>query len=289
MHFHPALGDPEGLHERERGLFESEGFTPLAPSYAMPKQGFTEYLESSPSYPKAPRTACYLQVLPDGSDNPAFHACLTDHLEAFFGWQVRSLSLCAPGANAVIKDSNSSAQESAQIWASDVFEQMRRTLPADAYCVVNLTYVDLYPEPSMVFLFSHRPVPPADLFSFFRVDATGHGSIPKDAWARCAKTIAHELCHLLGLAHCVFFRCLMNPGLATASSEPQHFSAPPKNAFALCPICLRKLAYACALDVRSRYQKLAGISDRLGCPAQAEWFRARLSRTPGAFPIEWSP
>lgn len=288
MHFHPALGDPEGLHERERGLFESEGFAPAPRDCKAPAQSFTDFLEAFPSYPTPPRTICYLETLPRVSDALGFSAIMEEFLEVFFGWPVRGLPWPSRGQSGP-RPLESFAGSSRQVWASDMFQRMKRTLPQDAYCLVTLAYVDLYPEPSMIFLFSQRASPPADLFSFFRVDAMHHENFPKHGWPACAKALAHELCHLLGLAHCCYFRCLMNPCAESSTTSAAALPLTSENAFSLCPICLRKLAYACSLDIRSRYQKMAGLLDRLGCAADAEWVRARLSKTPGAFPIEWSP
>ena len=288
MHFHPALGDPEGLHESERGLFESEGFAPAPSGCVTSGQSFTEYLESAPPYPSSPRTRCYWDVTSRSSLSHDFLTSMTAFLEAFFGWPVHIGLRAQTGAPAT-RHHKTAEHESPQVWSSEVFERMTSTLPDDGYCAVNLTFVDLYPEPSMVFVFSHRALPPANLFAFFRVDTSQHETFPQHSWPACAKTMAHELCHLLGLVHCSFFRCLMNPCPTRSIASAPTLSEALTTTFALCPICLRKLAYACALNVRGRYEKLAGCVDRLGCPADAEWFRSRLSQTPGAFPIEWAP
>jgi len=62
---------------------------------------------------------------------------------------------------------------------------------------------------------------------------------------RGLRCCAHELCHVLGMTHCVHFRCLMN-GTGSVQEEdrgPTH----------LCCVCLRKLCYACNINPRNRY------------------------------------
>ena len=50
---------------------------------------------------------------------------------------------------------------------------------------------------------------------------------------RSCKVLAHETAHIFGLAHCIYFSCLMNGSnhLAESDRRPLH----------LCPVCLREL------------------------------------------------
>lgn len=288
MHFHPALGDPEGLNERERGLFESEGFFPAPSHCESPKQSFTAFLESEPAYPQTTANVCYLQTLPTEGVPLEFTSRIGEFIETFFGWPV------APRHTTHVHNANAwhspkKSLQSPQLWAADVCSELRYALPADAYCAVSLAFVDLYPESSMAFVFAHRASPAADLFSYFHSETSEHGVFPNHLWPACSRILAHELCHLLGMQHCCFFRCLMNPTPHPSSTSGTTSLAQWDCTVLLCPVCLRKLAYACALDVRRRYQKLAGLLERLGFVHEPQWIRNRLSRTPGAFPFEWSP
>ena len=51
---------------------------------------------------------------------------------------------------------------------------------------------------------------------------------------RCIKTACHEICHVLGMTHCPYYECLMNGSNLVTEADIKPF--------ALCPICLRKLA-----------------------------------------------
>ena len=61
------------------------------------------------------------------------------------------------------------------------------------------------------------------------------------------QVFSHELCHLFGLGHCDYFHCSMNE----SGSMAEAFSQP----LFLCPVCLRKLQYACDFDILQRYKK----------------------------------
>jgi archaemetzincin len=68
---------------------------------------------------------------------------------------------------------------------------------------------------------------------------------------RALRVLVHELGHLLGIRHCVYFRCVMNPtaGLVDLDRLPLH----------LCPICLDKLVAASGVDREARTLALREI------------------------------
>uniref|UniRef100_A0A7S3XGE7 Uncharacterized protein n=1 Tax=Oxyrrhis marina TaxID=2969 RepID=A0A7S3XGE7_OXYMA len=59
-------------------------------------------------------------------------------------------------------------------------------------------------------------------------------------WLDCVRTCLHELGHLLGMRHCIYFRCLMNGNNGPGDSAG-------RTTF-LCPVCLRKVLSVCAGD-----------------------------------------
>lgn len=280
MRFHPALGDPEGLAETERGLFESEGHAPPPPGLA-PREGesFTAFLEAEPVYPRAPRTTLYLRQVGVFEDGLSNLEGLRRLFAAFFGLDARLLPPMDLG-EARAEERAAWADGHRQLLAPDVLEALARTLPDDAFFVMGLTALDLYPEPSWSFVYGQGASERlAGVYSFFRTD-TGNDA-PLDLARRCARVLCHEACHLFGLSHCPFFACLMNPTHSTGDEDLRPLR--------LCPVCLRKLAYSVGFDVRARYAKLAGELDALGFGHDANWARRRLATTPSAFPFEWSP
>lgn len=60
--------------------------------------------------------------------------------------------------------------------------------------------------------------------------------------------MAHEICHLFCLQHCIYFSCAMNGSnhLEESNNRPMF----------TCPICLHKLKSCLGFDVKARYQAL---------------------------------
>jgi hypothetical protein len=65
---------------------------------------------------------------------------------------------------------------------------------------------------------------------------------------RLSRVALHEICHMFGLGHCIFFKCLMNGTACLQENElrPPH----------LCPICLHKLQLCIGFDLVVRFQEL---------------------------------
>ena len=80
--------------------------------------------------------------------------------------------------------------------------------------------------------------------------------------------IAHETCHIFGLAHCVYFECAMNASnsIAEALSQP----------IFLCPVCLRKLHKCALFDLQQRYQAMLDFFVDLNKQHRYEHFEAAI-------------
>ena len=88
---------------------------------------------------------------------------------------------------------------------------------------------------------------------------------------RALRVLVYELGHLLGLRHCIHFRCVMNPsaGLPDLDRMPLH----------LCPICIDKLVAASGVDRLARAQVLRDLYAELGMDAEREWIAARIAES----------
>ncbi|XP_072172134.1 archaemetzincin-1-like [Diadema setosum] len=82
-----------------------------------------------------------------------------------------------------------------------------------------------------------------------RLEITGHL-----LW-KLMRVSSHELCHLFGLSHCVFFSCAMNESKSAEEALTQPLF--------LCPICLRKVQKFLNFDLRSRYRALLDMCRRV--------------------------
>jgi archaemetzincin len=93
----------------------------------------------------------------------------------------------------------------------------------------------------------------------------------EEQFRSCYKILTHEICHLFGMDHCVFFQCVMN-----GSNHDEEMRRQPPH---LCPICLRKLM--AALDITDpvvRYRGLSRFYRRTsGMEHYADWVDLRLS------------
>jgi archaemetzincin len=85
---------------------------------------------------------------------------------------------------------------------------------------------------------------------------------------RSCKVLAHEIAHMFGIAHCVFFNCLMNGSnhLAESDARPLH----------LCSVDLRKLQHSTGFEPATRYRRLLDFSRRVGFDEESAWLEKRL-------------
>ena len=90
---------------------------------------------------------------------------------------------------------------------------------------------------------------------------------------RSAKVLVHETAHMFSLAHCIYFRCVMNGSnhLRESDSRP----------LALCPVCLHKLQYSIGFDVSERYRRLLEFYRNTGFDFEADWVAGRLTKIAG--------
>ena len=82
--------------------------------------------------------------------------------------------------------------------------------------------------------------------------------------------ITHELSHMFGLKHCIYYECLMN-GINSADEQRSG------GIRTLCPVCLKKLKYHLKFDTRTRLNDLAKVCDELGFTEEAQIYRALIN------------
>jgi len=87
---------------------------------------------------------------------------------------------------------------------------------------------------------------------------------------RSCKVLTHEIGHLFGIRHCIFYECLLSGcnHLSEFDFRPLH----------LCPVDLRKLQEATGFSVPARYEALLGLAEQWGeaWEGHADWLRRRL-------------
>ena len=172
-----------------------------------------------------------------------------------------------------------------QLCCTSVLSLLREKMVPQTLCLVAVTMFDLYQDDSDLFIAGlaqgNRRVA---VFSFCRYDPAFSFSSEfwfehqtknmdnnlrsKEIQARSSKILVHEICHLLGLDHCIHFACVMNGSghLAEDYSQPHH----------LCPVCLRKLALLTGLNEMDRYQELELLYRQMGLGEEETWCRDRV-------------
>ncbi|XP_023418859.1 archaemetzincin-2 isoform X2 [Cavia porcellus] len=217
---------------------------------------------------------------------------LKGYCEAFFyGLKVKLLepvSVSATRCSFRVNDHT----HNLQIHAGQILNFLKKKKPNDAFCVVGITMIDLYPRDSWNFVFGQASLTDGvGIFSFARYGRdfyTSHyeGKVKKlqkkssndysifDNYCvpevtsvlllRSCKTLTHEIGHIFGLRHCQWLTCLMQ-----GSNHLEEADRRPLN---LCPICLRKLQCAIGFSIVERYKALV------------RWIDDESSDTPRATP-----
>ena len=157
-----------------------------------------------------------------------------------------------------------------QLLTRDLLTLLADRRPARACCVVGITMDDLYPDPAWNFVFGQAsPRDRVGVYSFARYLPPQTGAAAASLLLRrSCKVLAHETAHLLGIAHCVFYACLMNGSnhLAESDARPLH----------PCPVDLRKLQHSLGFDVADRYRRLRTFAGDAGFTDEARWLAAQL-------------
>jgi archaemetzincin len=91
---------------------------------------------------------------------------------------------------------------------------------------------------------------------------------------RALTVLAHEIGHIFGLKHCVFYRCVMG-----GANDLREIDGAPLHA---CPVCLRKLQKIAKFDPGQRYRRLERFLRRVGLEDEADWARTRWRFVVGA-------
>jgi archaemetzincin len=270
-----AAGGLAGLSAELRTAFApGPGFIPIAApqpgdwlaEHDEAGQTYDQFVAARPNRPGAGRRTIYIVPLGDlGRAAPPLDL-LADFTRAHFQLPVRVLPAIAVddiGARTRRHDGRR------QMLATGVLDYLRSILPADAYCLVGLTAVDLYPEPSWSFVFGMASFRErVGVYSIARYHPPAGG---RDAasWvrSRALKVMAHEIGHMFGMEHCIHYECVMNGSNHLAETDRR-----PMN---LCPVCLRKLFHAVGFAPGRRYRELARFFAGHGLETEAAWAAAR--------------
>ncbi|CAF3492252.1 unnamed protein product [Rotaria sp. Silwood1] len=156
----------------------------------------------------------------------------------------------------------------------------RRDARRELVCVA-VTMADIYPDESWNFVYGQaRVIDGLGVYSFARLDPLFLASpqtlltVPLTnehriiMLRRCVKILLHELGHLFGLKHCIYYVCLMNGANNQIEMDRQTLY--------LCPVCLRKLYSTLQFDVRHMYENFVNLCEKYGLEEERIWYQKRL-------------
>ncbi|MCU0728053.1 MAG: archaemetzincin [Planctomycetes bacterium] len=234
---------------------------------------FDAYVASNPL--RAGEDGTFLAILPVGPFGPEERQVLDRSAEFCASWfdlPVRTL----PG-EPLPGDGWHRDRPWGRQYRTDYFLRrlLPRLLPEDAVALFGVTMADLYPDDSWNFVFGQASYRGGvAVWSFLRYFAAFDGQpdtagTRRLALLRAVKLVVHEAGHVFGLPHCIEYECVMNGSnsLDEADGRP----------LALCPPCLRKLAWNRGFDILARYSRLAALAGTCGLAAEADWFAARAA------------
>jgi archaemetzincin len=283
-----AVGALDDLPAHRARAFQiTDHFDPLPPpgpgdwlaEHPEPGQTFEQFLRARPHRPDALRSKLYLLPLGEFPPHrsPAINR-LREFAAAFFSLEVTLLPPLDLDTAAIEGRRNPHTGQF-QLDARAVLRLLRRRLPTDAFALLGITMVDLYPDPNWNFVFGlASPSNHVGVFSFARYDPGFYGETASHnaedlLLRRSCKVLAHEIAHMFGIAHCVFFNCLMNGSnhLAESDARPLH----------LCPVDLRKLQHSTGFESETRYRRLLDFSRNVGFDEESAWLEKRLRYVDG--------
>jgi len=273
-----AIGPISELPEALRRALEPGGdFRPVpAPgpgdwlaNHQEAGQTFLQFVNLRPNRPSAHRKMLYLQPLGswEQDEGPPLGQ-LRQFTAAFFRLDVSVLP-ALDLAKAHITSRRNPRSGQAQLLTSDILNLLEQRMPVDAFALLGITMLDLYPDPNWNFVFGQAsPRDRVGVYSFSRYDPRFYGQgRSQDShglmlWRSC-KVLAHETSHMFGIEHCIWYRCLMNGSnhLGEADARPLH----------LCPVDLRKLQWSIGFDAAERYWVLCDFYRRAGFDDEARW------------------
>jgi len=285
---HSAIGSPEGLPTAlQRALKPDHDFEPIPipqsgdwlAEHHEAGQSFDEYVRLGAKRPDTTRNIIYLQ--PFGQfrkDSSPSTERLREYAAAYFLMDVKILSVLHI-SGAPLTDRVNPYTQKRQILTTDILRLLKKALPEDAFCVLAVTMEDLYPDPRWNFVFGQASLRDRiGVFSFARYDPAFYGESRDRLYRelllwRSLKVLVHETAHMFSLAHCIYFKCVMN-----GSNHLQESDSRP---LLLCPVCLHKLQYNIGFDVAARYRHLLQFYRKIGFSYEADWVSQRLKKIEG--------
>lgn len=266
----------------QRAFTPGNDFTPMPmpgrrdwlAKYHEGGQTFSEFLRSEPNRLDDQRRLIYLQPIGEFTTDyaPSLDK-LRDFTEAYFTLETKllpNLTISADQVTTRVREGT----ERPQWLGSDLVKILESQLPPDAYCLVGVTLTDLFSYTTTSYVFGTASIKNrAGVFSFARFDPAFYDDPRPDnvetlILRRSCHTLAHEISHIFGMQHCIYYSCAVNG----SNNLDENDSRPMQ----LCPVCLRKLHAIVGFDPIERDRSLLEVYQRLQLQKEADWVQQRI-------------
>lgn len=284
-----AVGDLSRLSAIQRAAFADDAsfFQPIRKPDLMdwlaqhqePGQTVEEYRRFLSFFKPALRqkVLCVLPLGQFSEDNAPSLEKLREYCTGFFGMETRILPpMALDQVPAKRRRRMEESVERQQLLTPDVLKWLPSLKPQDSYALIAVTMEDLYPDEKWNFVFGQATLRGGvGVFSFARYNPAFYGEARTEQTRvlilqRSCKVLAHEMGHMFGLRHCVFYECLMDGSnhLGETDARPMH----------LCPVCLRKLQMSAGFDLLKREEALLKFFEANAIQEEAGWARRRIEK-----------
>ncbi|XP_064634679.1 archaemetzincin-2-like [Lineus longissimus] len=165
-----------------------------------------------------------------------------------------------------------------QYLVTDIAERLSKYLPKDATSILGVSWTDLFPSEDLNFVLGEayfRYNTAVFCFGRFEPKLYRNGVPPPPIehingflLYKMIRIVLHEVCHLIGLHHCVYFDCAMNESnsLDMALAQPLF----------PCPICLRKIQYVCRFRLQDFYSGMLNMCQELEAEFPSEYMERAI-------------
>lgn len=238
-------------------------------TFKEPGQTFDEYIASNPTLPTGERSVIYVQPLGKfTSEQSRVFKVATDYLSAFYGLEVKRLPMKPLPAKLPEPDQRMidypAHRQLRTGWIMD--KVLKPELPTDAAALIAFTNEDLYPDPSMYFVFGQASLEDrVGVWSLYRLDDEADLTRFLE---RTMKIAVHEVGHMFSVRHCTKYECVM--------SGTNHLAETDRRPIDACPECMAKIAWMTNESPAERYERLREFSKRNELKQAAADFERKL-------------